>query len=59
MSALLSRCLSLIFNSDPAGAENVSADGSSFQVTLHDPVIPKDAVECKIGHRRECLEYES
>lgn len=51
MSALLSRCLSLILNSDPAaGAENVSADGSSFQVALHDPiVIPKDAVECKIG----------
>ena len=28
----------------------MSADGSSFQVTLHDPiVIPKEAVECKIG----------
>ena len=51
MAALLTQTLPYIFNSDiNAGAENVSADGSSFQVSLHDPItIPKGAVDCKVG----------
>ena len=50
-AALLTQTLPYIFNSDiNAGAENVSADGSSFQVSLHDPItIPKGAVDCKVG----------
>lgn len=49
--ALLERSVCLIFNSDTtAGAENVSADGSSFQVTLDNPIrIPHDAVDCSVG----------
>lgn len=51
MSALLTQSIPCIFNSDPtAGAENVSADGSTFQITLHDPImIPKGCVDCKAG----------
>lgn len=50
-AALLTQTIPFIFNSDPdAGAENVSADGSSFQVSLHDPIaIPRGAVDCKAG----------
>jgi len=49
MAALLTQSIPIIVNSDPtAGAENVSADGSSFQITLHDPImIPRSAVDCK------------
>lgn len=51
MSALLTQSIPLIVNSSVgAGAENVSADGSTFQITLYDPIsIPKGAVNCKAG----------
>lgn len=51
MSAILQKSLSYIFNSDPAaGAQNVSADGSSFQVTLNSPLkIPRDAIDVQMG----------
>ncbi len=40
--------LPLLFNSDPRnGAENISADGGSFSVTLETPIsIPRDAHNC-------------
>lgn len=48
---LLERIQSYIFNSESkSGAENVSSDGSSFQVTLNAPiVVPKDALDCLVG----------
>ena len=51
MAALLERTVSYIFNSDPAsGSQNLSADGSTFQVTLNDPIkIPAGAVNCTAG----------
>lgn len=51
MAAILQKNVSFIFNSDPAaGAQNVSADGSSFQVTLNSPLkIPKDAINVQMG----------
>ena len=50
-AALLERTVSYIFNSDPAsGSQNLSADGSTFQVTLNDPIrIPAGAVNCTAG----------
>jgi hypothetical protein len=51
MAVLLEKSLSYIFNSDPAsGAQNVSADGSVFQVSLNTPIsIPKSAIDCSAG----------
>lgn len=42
--------LPLLFNSDPRnGAENVSADGGSFSVTLETPIsIPREAHNCYV-----------
>ncbi len=42
--------LPLLFSSDPAsGAENVSADGGAFSVTLETPLsIPRDAHNCYV-----------
>lgn len=50
-AALLERTISYIFNSDPAsGSQNLSADGSTFQVSLNDPIrIPAGAVNCTAG----------
>ena len=50
-AALLVQTIPFIFNSDPAsGAENVSPDGSSFQVSLNEPIlVPKGAVDCRAG----------
>lgn len=46
MAVLLEKQFSFIFNSDPAsGSQSLSADGSSFQVTLDRPLsIPRSAV---------------
>ena len=46
--SLIKKSVSLVFNSDAkAGAQNISADLSSFDITLNDPLsIPRDAVEC-------------
>ncbi len=51
MSVLLTQSIPCIVNSDPtAGAENVSADGSTFQITLYNPIsIPRGCVDCKAG----------
>jgi len=51
MAALLEKSATYIFNSDPvSGAQNTSADGSSFQVTTNSPIrIPRDAIDCKMG----------
>jgi hypothetical protein len=51
MAVLLSKSVSYIFNSDPvSGSQNLSADGSTFQVSLNDPIrIPAGAVDCKAG----------
>ena len=51
MAVLLEKSSTYIFNSDTvAGAQNVSADGSMFQVTTASPItIPRDAIDCKIG----------
>lgn len=51
MAVLLEKNLSYIFNSDPiSGSENLSSDGSSFQVTLNLPIsIPKNAVDATAG----------
>lgn len=47
MAVLLEKSYSYIFNSDPAsGAQQISADGSSFTVTLNLPIsIPSSAVD--------------
>lgn len=46
--SLIKKSVCLVFNSDPAtGSQNLSADLSSFEVTLDDPLsIPSDAKEC-------------
>ena len=46
--SLIKKSVSLVFNSDAkAGAQNISADLSSFDITLNDPLsVPRDAVEC-------------
>ena len=51
MAVLLEKSNTYIFNSDTvAGAQNVSVDGSMFQVTTASPIkIPRDAIDCKIG----------
>lgn len=51
MCALLERTQSFMFNSDSkSGAQNVSADGSQFSVTLNSAIkIPKDALDCTVG----------
>ena len=51
MSALLERQQSWMFNSDPdAGAQNVSANGATFQMSLNTPIrVPKEAVDCTMG----------
>lgn len=51
MAVLLEKTVSYIFNSDPAsGSQNLSSDGSSFQVTLNLPLlIPKSAVNAVGG----------
>ena len=48
---LLKRSVNFIFNSDPtSGSQNLSADGSSFQVSLNTPIsIPKGAVDAQAG----------
>ena len=49
--ALLEKTMSYIFSSNvAAGAENVSADGSQFQVSLNNAIrVPQGAVNCEIG----------
>jgi hypothetical protein len=49
MSAILKKQVSYIFNSDPtSGAQNVSTDGSSFQVSLNYPIaIPRSAIDAE------------
>src|SRR5690348_4799178 len=51
MSVILKKSASYVFNSDTsAGAQNVSADGSMFQISLSSPLrIPRDAVDVKMG----------
>lgn len=51
MAVLIEKQVSFIFNSDPAsGAQNVSADGSVFQVTLNQPLqIPRSAIDATAG----------
>ena len=51
MAVLLEKSFSYIFNSDPAsGSQQLSADGSSFTVTLNLPIsIPNSAVDATAG----------
>ena len=51
MAVLLEKTFSYIFNSDTAsGAQQVSADGSVFSVTLNLPIsIPRGAIEASAG----------
>jgi len=51
MAVLLEKTFSYIFNSDPAsGAQQISADGSVFSVTLNNPIsIPKSAIDAQGG----------
>ena len=51
MSVIINKEMSIFFSSDEKnGAENVSSDGSSFQVSLNKPLsIPRAAVQCKLG----------
>lgn len=51
MSVIIDKEMSIFFSSDEKnGAENVSSDGSSFQVSLNKPLsIPSAAVQCKMG----------
>jgi hypothetical protein len=50
-AVLLTKQLAYIFNSDPStGSQNLSADGSSFEVSLNNPIsIPRGAVDCVAG----------
>ena len=49
-SAHVSAKVSQTFSFTSAGADNVSADGTSFEVTLQRPImIPNDAVACEVG----------
>lgn len=51
MAVLIKRQMSMTFSSDPAnGAENLSADGTQFNVTLDTPLaIPKSAMNCSMA----------
>lgn len=51
MAVLLEKHLSYLFNSDTTtGAQNIAANGSSFEVSLNTPIsIPKGAVSCEAG----------
>ena len=51
MAVLIKRGMSMLFSSDvAAGAENVSADGTQFSVTLDSPLsIPKGAMNCSMA----------
>src|SRR5690348_11591732 len=51
MAVLLEKTQSFTFSSDTkVGAENVSTDGSVFQVTMDNPImIPKSAIDCNVG----------
>ena len=49
-SAHVSAKVSQTFSFTLAGADNVSSDGTSFEVTLQRPIIiPNDAVACEAG----------
>ena len=51
MAVLIKRGMSMLFSSESAaGAENVSADGCQFSVTLSSPLsIPKSAMNCSMA----------
>ena len=51
MSTIVNRELSLLFSSDPNnGSQNLSVDGSSFDVVLSSPLqIPRAAVSCTLS----------
>ena len=51
MSTIVNKQVSLLFSSSPEnGAQNVSADGSSFDVVLSSPLqIPRAAVTCSLS----------
>jgi hypothetical protein len=51
MSVLIKKHMSYYFSSNPSsGAENVSANGSQFSVSLNSPIqIPSSAVVCEVG----------
>lgn len=51
MAVLLEKQINYLFNSDPSsGSQNLSADGSTFQVSLNAPIaIPKGAVDAQAG----------
>lgn len=51
MSVIFTREQSYFFSSDvKVGAQQVSADGSSFAISLNNPIsIPRGTVNCKIG----------
>ena len=49
-AAHVSAKVSQTFSFTSAGADNVSSDGTSFEVTLQRPImIPNDAVACEVG----------
>ena len=51
MSVIVQKDLTILFSSDPlVGAQNLSADLSSFSVTLNSPLsIPNSAVDCSMA----------
>lgn len=59
MSVLVSNTLSFFFSSDPKnGAQNISADGSTFYVYLNTPLtIPKSTVMCEIRVLQALIPY--
>lgn len=59
MSVIIQKEASLLFSSDPAiGAENVTNNGSSFSVTLNNPLyIPKGAVNCMVAVNTAAIWY--